>query len=270
MVTKDPKDPKKGEPAESVPSGKGDRAAVDADKEPLPSRATDEAAAGRDRHAKRPLNKATAAVFLSIVGIVVALTGPIWSPKIYGDAVSARVLVLSVAQLRPALESDAPFGLQLATLRGVVSDDPDMRKSLEAIASFSETGVPTVPQLRASFSRLANEIMLREIVDPNRSWFDRLMLSAASTLQLHAFVHRLEVKDPTGQTVLEAHTALNSSDLAGAIAALSKLSGRPAELAKPWIKAATARIAAVRMLTLLDKLATTRLSRNRSVFMASY
>lgn len=263
------KDSKKGEPAETTPSEKRDQAAVDADKKPSPHRAGDGAATGLDQHAKRLHNMATAAVLLSIVAVVVALTGPIWAPKLYGDSVSARVFVLSVAQLRPALESDAPFGLQLATLRGIVSEDAEMRKSLEAIASFSETGVPTVPQLRTSFSRLANEILLREIVDPKRSWFDRLMLSTAATLELHALVRKMETKDPSAQSIMEAHVALHSSDLAGAIAALGKLSGRPAELAKPWIQAANARLAASRVLKLLDTLATTRLSRNRSLFMAS-
>ena len=265
------KHPKKGEAVKSAPSEKGDHAAAaGTDKKPEPGPAGEATATDGDRRMSRLLATASAAIVLSIAGIVIAATQPMWSPKLYGDSVSARIFVLSVAQLRPALESDAPFSFELATLRSIAADDTEIRKTLETIAEFSESGVPTVPQLRSAFVRLANEIMLREIVDSNRGWFDRLMLSVASTLHLHAVTRGLETGDPSAQIVMRAQTALQEGDLTGAIAALGALSGRPAELAKPWIKAANARIAAIRVLKLLDTVATSRLSSNRSLFLATY
>ncbi|MBI1774050.1 MAG: hypothetical protein HYR63_01760 [Proteobacteria bacterium] len=201
------------------------------------------------------------ALGLSILAVVLALTVPVWSPQLYGNAASARFLALGVAQLRPVLESDGPFSVELATLRKIASGDAEVTKALETIASDSDVGVPTLVQLHARFSRTAAEIAFSDIVDSHRSWFDRAMLSVASALDLHVWLKKMKEKHlPSDETVMEAQIALAAGDLAGAVDQMSKLSGRSAEIAEPWIRAARARIAATQVLKYLDRVAAMRLS----------
>ncbi|MSP49528.1 MAG: hypothetical protein EXQ95_09400 [Alphaproteobacteria bacterium] len=214
-----------------------------------------EAALGRLRVA------AYAAVALSLVGVGLASTAPIWSPKVYGNATSARFLALGVAQLRPVLESDGPFSAELATLRKIATGDNEVTRALEAITSESGTGVPTLPQLQARFNRTATAVLLSDVVDANRGWFDRMMLNVASTLELHVVLQKIKDKHlPSEELVLQAHMALAGGDLVRAVDAMERLSGRPAEVAAPWIKAARARIAANRVLQFLDTVAAARMS----------
>ena len=59
--------------------------------------------------------------------------------------------------------------------------------------------------------------------------------------------------DPTEQAVSEAQAALNHSDLAGAIKALSALNGAAANVAQPWLKDAQQRIDAEQTLAKLSQ-----------------
>ncbi len=219
------------------------------------------AAAAGDAGLARLRIAAGVAVGLSIRAVVLALTVPVWSPQLYGNTASARFLALGVAQLRPVLESDGPFSVELATLRKIAADDAEVMKALETIASDSDVGVPTVTQLQLRFSRMASDIALSDIVDSHRSWFDRAMLSVASTLDLHVWLKKMrETHPPTEEIVMQAQIAVAAGDLAGAVGQLGKLSGRPAEIAEPWIRSARTRIAASQVLKYLDRIASMRLS----------
>jgi hypothetical protein len=211
----------------------------------------------RDRTAIRPRqNLAKAAFALSLVGIVAALTVPVWSPFLYGNPDSSRFVALGVAQLRPALERDAPFGAQLSTLRRVMPDSPELAKALGTIAVFADKGAMTLPDLRDNFNQMANEIMLGDVVRAKRSWLDRAVVKVAATLELHEVAHRLNDPREPSAVVWDAQTHLAAGDLAGAVDVLQALSGRPAEIAQPWIEAAHERLAADKVLAQLDSLAT--------------
>ena len=73
-----------------------------ADNPPAPPTANDRAATGSPTATRT-------AILLAVLSLVVAITGPLWSPAIYGSPDSARFMVLGVAQLRPVLESNEPF-----------------------------------------------------------------------------------------------------------------------------------------------------------------
>jgi hypothetical protein len=215
------------------------------------------AAVDRDRTAMRPRqNLAKAAFALSLVGIVAAFTVPVWSPFLYGNPDSSRFVALGVAQLRPALERDAPFGAQLSTLRRVIPDSPELAKALGTIAVFADKGAMTLPDLRDNFNQMANEIMLGDVVRAKRSWLDRAVVKVAATLELHEVAHRLNDPREPSAVVWDAQTHLAAGDLAGAVDVLQALSGRPAEIAQPWIEAAHERLAADKVLAQLDSLAT--------------
>jgi hypothetical protein len=214
-------------------------------------------AANPDASAIRRLqNVARGALALSLVGVVAALTVPLWSPLLYGNPDSSRFVALGVAQLRPALERDAPFGAQLSTLRRVIPDSPELAKALGTIAVFADKGAMTLPDLRDQFAQMANEIMLGDVVHAKRSWFDRAVVKVAATLELHEVAHRLNDPREPSAVVWDAQTHLAAGDLTGAVDVLQTLSGRPAETAQPWIEAARERLAADKVLAQLDSLAT--------------
>src|SRR5689334_21387760 len=107
---------------------------------------------------------ATVAFLLALLSLFVAITGPLWVPTIYGNADSGRFMVLGVAQLRPALASNEPFRNELTLVRRVMPSQPEVNQALETLAAYADKGVPTVPELQASFARYANAIVLKDVV----------------------------------------------------------------------------------------------------------
>jgi hypothetical protein len=206
---------------------------------------------------------AMTAIVLSVIGVVAALTVPLWSPKLYGNPDSSRFVALGVAQLRPFLQKEEPFGVQLSTLQRVIPNDPDLAKALETLAAFADSGAPILPHLHDRFVRMANQIMLANVVSAKNTWLDRAVVTVASTLDLHSMAHRLNDPRDASLVVWDAQAHLDSGDLAGAVGALSMLTGRPAEVARPWIAQANQRLAADKVLAQLDTLAEALAAGNR-------
>jgi hypothetical protein len=199
-----------------------------------------------------------AAILLSVLSLIVAVTGPLWSPAIYGNSDSGRFMVLGVAQLRPALASNEPFRNELTLVRRVMPNQPEMNQALETLAAYADKGVPTLPELQASFAQCANAIVLKDVFGTKPNEFERAIISAAAALRLHALVHWLNDTLPASAVVWEAKTRLDTGDLAGASAALGKLTGPEAEVARPWIRAVESRIAANHVLELLETVTQSR------------
>jgi hypothetical protein len=198
------------------------------------------------------------ALVISVLSFVMAITGPIWAPRLYGIPSSAQIMVLGIAQLRPALLSDEPFRDQLSLVRGVMPSQPDVNQALDTLALYADKGVPTLPELQASFVGSANAIILADIVSTQSSGFDRAVISAAAALHLHALAHWLNDTRPASAIVWEAQAHLDAGDLAGASAVLGKLTGPEAKIARPWISAVGSRIAADQVLELLETVAQSR------------
>jgi hypothetical protein len=198
---------------------------------------------------------AVSAVVLSVIGLAAAVTTPLWSSKLYGNPDTSRFVALGVAQLRPFLKTDEPFGVQLSTLRRVSPNDPELGKALETLAAFADRGAPILPRLHDRFVRMANEIVLAGLVSPKHTWLDRAVVTVASTIDLHAMAHRLKDTREASAVLWDAQLHLDSGDLAGAVDALGQLTGRPAEIAQPWIEQAKQRMAADKVLVQLDAVA---------------
>jgi hypothetical protein len=198
------------------------------------------------------------ALILSVLSLLMVVTGPIWSPKIYGNPGSAQFMVLGVAQLRPALLGNEPFRNELTLVRRVMPSQPDVNQALETLAAYADKGVPTSPELQASFVGFANAIVLEDVFGPKPNQFDRTLISVAAALHLHALAHWVHDTRPASAIVWEAKTRLDTGDLAGASAALGKLTGPEAKVAEPWIRAAQSRIAANHVLELLETVAQSR------------
>ncbi len=198
------------------------------------------------------------ALILAVLSLVMAMTGPKWSPTIYGNPGSAQFMILGVAQLRPALLSNEPFRNELTLVRGVMPRQPDVNQALEMLSAYADQGVPVLPELQASFVTFANAIVLNDVIGTQSSRFDRAVIAAAAALRLHALAHWLHDTRPASTIVWEAKTHLDSGDLAGAAAALGKLTGPEAAVAEPWIRAVQSRLAANQVLEFLETVAQSR------------
>ena len=158
------------------------------------------------------------------------------------------------------LASNEPFRNELTLVRRVMPSQPDVNQALETLAAYADKGVPTLPELQASFVKCANAIVLKDVVGTKPNGFERAVISAAATLHLHALVHWLNDTLPAVAIVWEAKTRLDAGDLAGASAALGKLTGPEAKVAEPWIRAVQSRIAANQVLELLETVAQSRIA----------
>jgi len=197
---------------------------------------------------------------ISVLGLFMALTAPLWGPRVYGNPSSGQFMVLGVAQLRPALLSDEPFRNELTLVREVMPSQPDVDQALDMLAAYADKGVPTVPELQASFVKLANAIVLNDVVGTAKSRFDRAIISVAAALHLQALAEWLNDTRPASAIVWEGKAQLDKGDLPGAAAALGKLTGRDATLAQPWLNAVQSRIAADQVLEFLETVAHSRVA----------
>src|SRR4029077_14456501 len=155
----------------NVPKGRGSRRANRADNNP-------------DRGSAAPYMRdlVFTTLAISVLSLFMALTAPLWGPRGYGTPVSGQFMVLRVAQLRPALLSNEPFRNELTLVREVMPSQPDVDQALDMLAAYADKGVPTVPELQASFVKLANAIVLDDVVGTAKSRFDRAIVSVAAAL----------------------------------------------------------------------------------------
>lgn len=209
----------------------------------------------------RTQQTASRAIIVAGVAILAAVTGPLWSSPLLGalgatDPATARVLVLAVEQLRPALTSSAPFEHEIMVARRIMADDREMSRALDELVAAAPVGVPTLDAVRGQFVTMANGIYAAELFkfEPNGRWVERAVVRVASVVRLHDLSKALEVNSvgPASAMLADAAHRLAQNDLAGAIAVVRGLPESYAPLARPWLNAAQARLKVTRVLEMLD------------------
>ena len=230
--------------------------------------------AARDKDAplraelRRVTELAQRAMILAGAAVVVALLSPLWSPWLFNavggsDAGSARVLVIAVEQLRPALASSAPFDRQLALVRKMMAGDREVTRALDQLAPSAERGVPTADAVRRGFMAVANRVFVAEVlhVEPADRWVNKAMVIAASTVRPHdmARTFNIETSGPARATITIAAQRLGEDDLAGAIQAIESLPDTYRPLTEAWLVEARQRYEAARGWTTLEALIASRL-----------
>ncbi len=198
-----------------------------------------------------------AAIVVSAVSLVAALTVPLWGARLYGNPTA---IMLGMAQLRPALQGHEPLRPELALLTRIAPRDAEVAKALETLAAYADRGVPTLPELKRSFLDTASAICIGDDVADEHSWYGRALVWLAASVHFHAVAHQVNdriehKKGAATEVVWAAQQRLDADDLAGAVAALGKLNERQKRLAAPWIRDAQSRLAADRLLQLLDTVA---------------
>ena len=139
---------------------------------------------------------------------------------------------LALTALADALTRSGPFELERAALARVWSDAP----GLAALEPIARTGAPSFDRLQAQFPREA----VLDAAGVRRSFF--------GLVQVTPSVEDAVGEDPLG-LLAAAQTRLDRGDLAGAVEALARLEGAPAEAAQSWLLSARARLDAQSVLT---------------------
>ena len=171
----------------------------------------------------------------------------------------AATLALIIAQLDAALDGGEPFEEVLDGLRALGVDDPAVTEAIERLEAAAASGVPSLPELRSSFDRSANEIVHAERAPDG----DGLLDQAAGNLMRLVTVRPVGADvegDGAAARVARAEAALEQGDLAAAVAELEGLDGAAAEAAAPWLAEARARLAAQEAVAALQDRATHLLS----------
>ncbi len=175
-----------------------------------------------------------------------------------------RTLLLAVGELRGAIETSRPYAGELATVtalalgRGAADDD------LALLKTSAAAGVPGVAVLAQRFRDETAVAILHAAATetpPDAGWRERTLarLRALVAIRRAAPTAGTPAPDdgasPAERAVDLAQAALDKGDLAGAVAALDKMSGAAATAAAPWLATAHDRLAAETALAHLTELA---------------
>jgi hypothetical protein len=171
----------------------------------------------------------------------------------------AATLALTVAQLGAALDAGEPVEPALDGLRALGADDPAVIKAVETLQAAAAANAPSLPALRDSFERIANEVVHAEQAPDGNSLLDQ----AAGNLMRLVTVRPIGADvegDSAAARVARAEAALVAGDLAAAVIEVEALEGAAAQAAAPWLAAARARLAVQAAQAALQEQATRLLS----------
>lgn len=176
----------------------------------------------------------------------------------------AVAFLVTVGQLRQAVDTGRPFQDELRSARAVAPQGLDMDAATDGWADRAGQGVPSPTSLRQAFAERSDAILRASVnLDEGNTWWER----TADRLLSVVSVRRTDgeaVGDGTAAIVSRAEQDLDSGSLAAAIAEVEKLSGGSAEAAADWLAAARARLAAEEGLAGLTGEALARLQAARS------
>jgi len=160
---------------------------------------------------------------------------------------NAAAIVLGVAQLRDAVETGKPFVTDVQALRALAGSDRNILQPLSELDAVSESGVPTLRDLRAGFDQMVQAVLKTK----NAKAGDGLVDKALQKMRSLVTVRRTDGGGDDFERLLsEAEKQLAASDLAGVVRSLDRLGG----MATPQGKAAGAWLADARKRLLAERL----------------
>jgi hypothetical protein len=154
----------------------------------------------------------------------------------------ARVLVLSIGQLREAVRAGRSFKDELATLNILVQKNADLQKvlgnALKQLSGIAASGAPNLQILQSEFDAQAGNIVQAGLVPDEGSWVQRTIARLTESVKWRRTDNL--AGDGVEAIVARAEQALKSRDVEKAIKELSALQEKPAALAKDWLTGAKA------------------------------
>jgi hypothetical protein len=172
-------------------------------------------------------------------GTVSGLTAQV--DELAGRSVDPKAaFVVAVGQLRDAADGSNPFDQALGAAVAVAPDDSAVAAALAALKPLATAGVPTLDDLKASFSATADAVVAAD--GAGDTWFDQTLSSLEGLVSVRR-VGGDVVGDTAEAVVARAEAALDQGNLDAAAADVASLTGAPGEAAAGWLAQAKNRLA---------------------------
>jgi uroporphyrinogen-III synthase len=176
--------------------------------------------------------------------------------------------VLALSALRGALPLDKPYAASLKAVDDLAGTDADLKSQLapaiDPLRPLAESGAPTLAQLQASLparaiAESANAEATSNAVGADAGWSERLINRLSEAVTVRPVGENAEGDGPLAH-LARGEAKLAAGDLAGAVAEIGALQGKPAETAAAWLADAKARLAQDQAGATLDQTATALLA----------
>jgi hypothetical protein len=174
---------------------------------------------------------------------------PELSTAIDRSSASAKsgVAAIAFANLRNAVADGRPYAAELAALRSLIPDPGD----LGALPSHADTGIPTVAELSASLTKLAEASAAQPAAPAETSILDSMVASAKSAISIRRIGADVTGDEPAA-VLARAEAALQQGDLAAAIKEVESLPAPSRDAFAGWLDDARARASANDTLSKLE------------------
>jgi len=150
------------------------------------------------------------------------------------DAAAAMIRTMSLMRLSETLRRPMPFAAELAVVRANSTDLGDVKRLLDQIEPYADTGIPGTTQLREEFRPLSERVSHGGAV----SWVGSL------TAWTHLRSPQPAPADPSLQALQNAAVRLADVDLPGAVEQVRQVDGGDRAVFANWLDDAQARVAA--------------------------
>ena len=176
-------------------------------------------------------------------------TLPELSTAIDRSAASAKsgAAAIAFANLRNAVVAGRPYTAELAALKSLIPDPGD----LGALPSHADTGIPTVAELSANLTKLAETSAAPPTAPAETSILDSMVASAKSAISIRR-IGADATGDEPGAVLARAEAALQQGDLAAAVKEVESLPVPARDAFAGWLDDAKARASANDSLSKLE------------------
>lgn len=156
--------------------------------------------------------------------------------------------VLAINQLGDALGRSDGYARQLEAVRVIAGDNADLAEPLDRLEQWKGSGLSTLGQLQGEFPAVAQRVAQTDYQSGGEGWLDDVTNRLTSLVTVRRVGDGALASGGTDAALVQAETALQSGDLAGAVKALEGLQGQAAEAASDWLTKARDRVAAEKAL----------------------
>jgi hypothetical protein len=151
--------------------------------------------------------------------------------------------LVAIGQLREASRGTGDYAASLTSVRSLAGDSAALKPVLDTLARHASSGAPDMAALRARFRTMARDIIAAANGATGTGWVDHTLQRLSRLVTIRRTGEAAAAGDDVDGLVARAELALDAGDLAGAAAALARLSGAPAKAADQWLTGARARLA---------------------------
>jgi len=176
--------------------------------------------------------------------------------------------VVALSALRGALPLDKPYAANLKAVDDLAASDSDLQgklaPALDPLRPLAADGAPTLAQLQTTLptekiAEAANAEATSAAVGAEPGWSERLINRLSEAVTVRPMGENAEGDGPLAH-LARGEAKLKAGDLAGAVAEIGALQGKPAEAASSWLNGAKARLAQDQAGSTLDQTATALLA----------